>query len=269
MPRSPIQAGQIRQEGQQGEGSAHQLGAPPALHPPARLAVWLPHHPPASTDRHMWCCCCSPSIIPYWVAVVVPLAAGLLSFAAGELLLARHPSWTTAAALALHFTLDYITALAVTLTVTQVGGDVAGVRPGDTAGLLLSWALPAPGTFRMQPTACSCRFGHASWELARTRQEKTGKQTWALPAAPQALKVSVGRLRPDYLALCQPAMPAAADLTLTYGQPASANPACNAPPSSTLTDGHYSFPSGHTSTGGCGAGVVVGSGWCGRRAARG
>lgn len=60
------------------------------------------------------------------------------------------------------------------------------------------------------------------------------------------MKVAVGRLRPDFLDRCKPAVPF--PLTVEYGLSAAANPACTAPPSGELTDGHYSFPSGHTST---------------------
>lgn len=56
-------------------------------------------------------------------------------------------------------------------------------------------------------------------------------------------------LRPDFLARCQPAVPD--PLTAQYGLPAVDNPACQAPPSGELTDGHYrraappQGPSGH------------------------
>lgn len=59
-------------------------------------------------------------------------------------------------------------------------------------------------------------------------------------------KMVVGRLRPDFLARCQPTIPN--PLTTNYGLLPADNPACTAPPSGELTDGHYSFPSGHTST---------------------
>ncbi|KAL4428839.1 hypothetical protein ABPG77_005277 [Micractinium sp. CCAP 211/92] len=68
------------------------------------------------------------------------------------------------------------------------------------------------------------------------------------------IKMSVGRLRPDFLARCQPVVPN--PLTIQYGLPASDNPACQMAPSGELTDGHYSFPSGHTST------VFVFAVWC-------
>lgn len=47
----------------------------------------------------------------------------------------------------------------------------------------------------------------------------------------------VGRLRPNFLSLCDPVVPN--PVTVSYGQPASANPACTAPESSELTDAHY------------------------------
>ncbi|KAL4451567.1 hypothetical protein ABPG75_007229 [Micractinium tetrahymenae] len=72
--------------------------------------------------------------------------------------------------------------------------------------------------------------------------------------ATTVIKMSVGRLRPDFLARCQPTVPN--PLTLQYGLPAADNPACTADPSGELTDGHYSFPSGHTST------VFVFAVWC-------
>ena len=63
----------------------------------------------------------------------------------------------------------------------------------------------------------------------------------------QVGKVLVGRLRPDYLARCNPAAPGA--IEVEWAQPASQNPACNPTVGpSELRDGHYSFPSGHTST---------------------
>lgn len=63
----------------------------------------------------------------------------------------------------------------------------------------------------------------------------------------QVTKQLVGRLRPSFLSLCQPAGEGNA-ATLEYGQSASANPACTAAESTELTDAHYSFPSGHTSS---------------------
>lgn len=63
----------------------------------------------------------------------------------------------------------------------------------------------------------------------------------------QVLKVSVGRLRPDYLSLCNPAIPD--DIMIQIGQPASANPVCNPTLSNgKVIDGRWSFPSGHAST---------------------
>ena len=61
------------------------------------------------------------------------------------------------------------------------------------------------------------------------------------------LKMGVGRLRPDFLARCAPEEPSVAPLP-AFGRTASDNPKCTAPSSSHLTDGHFSFPSGHTST---------------------
>ena len=61
------------------------------------------------------------------------------------------------------------------------------------------------------------------------------------------LKQAVGRLRPDFLDLCKPALPPA-PLVVRYGLSAADSPACTAAASASLTDGHYSFPSGHTST---------------------
>lgn len=64
---------------------------------------------------------------------------------------------------------------------------------------------------------------------------------------PQVSKTIVGRLRPNFLALCQPAVPN--PLTVAIGAPPSANPACsNTADPGELEDAHYSFPSGHTST---------------------
>lgn len=63
----------------------------------------------------------------------------------------------------------------------------------------------------------------------------------------QVGKVLVGRLRPDFLARCNPTAPA--QLTVQWGLAASANPACDSPlTADELRDGHYSFPSGHSST---------------------
>ena len=47
----------------------------------------------------------------------------------------------------------------------------------------------------------------------------------------------VGRLRPDFLARCEPSVPS--PLNIQYGLPASSNPACLAPQSGELTDGRY------------------------------
>lgn len=49
--------------------------------------------------------------------------------------------------------------------------------------------------------------------------------------------MEVGRLRPDFLDRCQPAVPAA--VNITYAQSVAASPACTAPLSGDLTDGHY------------------------------
>ena len=75
-----------------------------------------------------------------------------------------------------------------------------------------------------------------------------GAGSWAVATfLTGLLKMVVGRLRPDFLARCAPAEPSVAPVP-AYGRGAGANPACTAPPSAHLTDGHYSFPSGHTST---------------------
>lgn len=69
------------------------------------------------------------------------------------------------------------------------------------------------------------------------------------PAWLQVTKVGVGRLRPDFLDRCRPANQT--NIVLDWGQPASANPVCTGNPAvdeGELKDGHYSFPSGHTST---------------------
>lgn len=122
------------------------------------------------------------NIISYWVAIVVPMAAALLSIWAFELWHGHRAGVKAAVALALHFTLDFYSSFTVTLAVTQ------------------------------------------------------------------ALKVSVGRLRPNFLAACQPGLPPLGNVTIAFGLPASANPPCTAPPSPALIDEHYSWPSGHTST---------------------
>lgn len=63
----------------------------------------------------------------------------------------------------------------------------------------------------------------------------------------QVGKVLVGRLRPDYLARCNPIAPSS--ITVEWAQPASDNPGCNPTVDpDELRDGHFSFPSGHTST---------------------
>lgn len=67
-------------------------------------------------------------------------------------------------------------------------------------------------------------------------------------AVTQAIKVVVGRLRPNFLAACNPVTSNPTNVT-AWGQPASNNPACTADTSSSMVDEHYSFPSGHTSTG--------------------
>jgi phosphatidate phosphatase len=61
-------------------------------------------------------------------------------------------------------------------------------------------------------------------------------------------KITVGRLRPDYLALCQPSIPS--NITLEYGIGASSNPECTngSDMDRREIDGHWSFPSGHAST---------------------
>jgi len=61
-------------------------------------------------------------------------------------------------------------------------------------------------------------------------------------------KILVGRFRPDWLDRCQPAVPST--IAVEYGQPASLNPAClqTTLSESKISDGHKSFPSGHSST---------------------
>ncbi|GAB4813543.1 hypothetical protein N2152v2_000589 [Parachlorella kessleri] len=64
----------------------------------------------------------------------------------------------------------------------------------------------------------------------------------------QITKEAVGRYRPDWLARCQPAGDGA-NAPVAFGRGASANPACNPVVSDgELKDGHWSFPSGHSST---------------------
>lgn len=53
----------------------------------------------------------------------------------------------------------------------------------------------------------------------------------------------VGRLRPNFLAQCQPAGDGNT-ATVSWGDPASANPACTAPDSHSLTDAHYRWVRG-------------------------
>lgn len=59
----------------------------------------------------------------------------------------------------------------------------------------------------------------------------------------------MGRLRPDFLSRCQPAGAGSDTFALSWGQPAAANAACTpgAVSQADLEDGHWSFPSGHTS----------------------
>jgi hypothetical protein len=59
----------------------------------------------------------------------------------------------------------------------------------------------------------------------------------ALHSTLQITKMAVGRLRPDFLDRCKPVVPS--PLIVSYGLPASANPACTEPESVELTDGHY------------------------------
>lgn len=56
-------------------------------------------------------------------------------------------------------------------------------------------------------------------------------------ARPQVSKRVVGRLRPNFLSLCEPVPPN--PVTASYGQPAADNPACTAAESGELTDAHY------------------------------
>lgn len=58
----------------------------------------------------------------------------------------------------------------------------------------------------------------------------------------------MGRLRPDFLARCNPGSEGS-NAVINYGAAASSNPPCNPTVSEgELKDGHWSFPSGHTST---------------------
>ena len=60
----------------------------------------------------------------------------------------------------------------------------------------------------------------------------------------QATKVSVARLRPDFLARCQP-QNAPSAVELQYGQDTEALYPCADPGSSAVQEGRQSFPSGH------------------------
>ncbi|KAK9827338.1 hypothetical protein WJX81_007442 [Elliptochloris bilobata] len=69
---------------------------------------------------------------------------------------------------------------------------------------------------------------------------------WVSLLFTEVLKTHVGVLRPDFLQRCDP------DTTSFKGAfvptiGSTAVPACRSPPSAKLTDGHYSFPSGHAS----------------------
>ncbi len=63
-----------------------------------------------------------------------------------------------------------------------------------------------------------------------------------------APQVAVGRYRPDWLSRCQPGGEGSNAL-VQYGNGAGSNPVCNpAVSEGEIKDGHWSFPSGHTST---------------------
>ena len=76
-----------------------------------------------------------------------------------------------------------------------------------------------------------------SWSAA------TGAIWPQVPLAAQVLKTHVGMLRPDFLKRCNPDTSGFRNgFVPEIGS--TAVPACRSPPSASLEDGHYSFPSG-------------------------
>lgn len=60
----------------------------------------------------------------------------------------------------------------------------------------------------------------------------------------QATKVSVGRLRPDFFARCEPVVPDT--VTIQYGQDVVSEYPCQSTDEGVIDDGRQSFPSGHS-----------------------
>lgn len=57
--------------------------------------------------------------------------------------------------------------------------------------------------------------------------------------------MSVGWLRPDFFARCEPVIPE--NITIQYGQDVTSEYPCTSTDSGVIDDGRQSFPSGHTS----------------------
>ena len=88
----------------------------------------------------------------------------------------------------------------------------------------------------MRTASQAAGLGH-SWSAA------TGAVWPQVPLAAQVLKTHVGMLRPDFLKRCNPDTSVFRNgFVPEIGS--TAVPACRSPPSASLEDGHYSFPSG-------------------------
>lgn len=197
--------------------------------------------------------------MPYWLACTISALTLLLSVLACELALGRrlHADLTDALAAVLHFLVDGIAAFAVTALATGVRLRVCLQPPPESAvstGLAAAAAACQRGCLLYQPTLAlvpcgivlhvKCAAGAPGWPAGPPRPQDVLSPPHPnptpfphLPPPPQVIKMSVGRLRPDFLARCQPVVPN--PLTVQYGLPASDNPACQVAPSGELTDGHY------------------------------
>lgn len=90
---------------------------------------------------------------------------------------------------------------------------------------------------------CVRHAGCWFWTVLINRGAATGAVWPQVPLAAQVLKTHVGMLRPDFLKRCNPDTSVFRNgFVPEIGS--TAVPACRSPPSASLQDGHYSFPSG-------------------------
>lgn len=109
----------------------------------------------------------SDSSIPYWVAVLVSLAAALGSVLLCELCLAHHSDATDALAAVVHFVVDALSAFFVTGLATSVR-----VGRGAEAGRLLPWRCCVPA-------CCSPGADPGPTPPPCCRSRRSARRSWA------------------------------------------------------------------------------------------